>query len=130
MNRLFALLTLWMMSIVYITANAQMCHIAGTNGNTIEVFDYSYNEGTNQISVTVSNDSDVFANVSVTAQVTYKVNNFKETKRYSGKVLACPEQTTILHIENVPSSIKLPSSATPAKYDSIEIVSISGNKCQ
>lgn len=105
--------------------NAQVCKISGTNGDTIEVFASNYDDG--NIEITLSNDSQISANVTINVSVTYKnKNNRTETRTYTTKALAKPLQTTI-------ASVKVEKEITINKFSyeflSYSIDSVTGVKC-
>ncbi|MDE5551191.1 MAG: hypothetical protein K2I99_07590 [Bacteroidaceae bacterium] len=116
---LTALLFLWT---VIGFANAQVCKISNS-GDNVEVFS-AVIEG-NTVKVTVSNDSEnISANVTVTVKVTY--SNGMRTERtmtFSGKELCKPNKPTLI-------TIPISEQQNGLKATKVEVVSITGTKCQ
>lgn len=106
-----------------ITANAQICRIAGTN-DTIELFDSSH--AGNVIKMTFSNDSRSAANVSVVITVTYRCNNLTITRTYKKKALIQPLQSTEVSVIIKESIIE---DNRTYNFESYTVDSITGTKC-
>ncbi len=105
--------------------NAQVCKISGTNGDTIEVFASNYNDG--KIEITLSSDSQVAANVTVSISVVYKNKfNQSETRTYTSKALAKPSQSTIVNIQIAKEITK---NNLTYEYQSFSVDSVTGTKC-
>lgn len=108
-----------------ITANAQICRIAGTN-DTIELFDSSH--AGNVIKMTFSNDSRSAANVSVVITVTYRQpqNPTPITRTYKKKALIQPLQSTEVSVIIKESIIE---DNRTYNFESYTVDSITGTKC-
>lgn len=112
-----SLLLLW--AVVSFADNVQVCRISGS-GDNVEVFS-AFIENGNTVKVTISNDSkDISANVTVTVKVTYEYAHITET--YSGKELAKPGPTEI--------TIPISEKKNGKKATKVEVISITGTKCQ
>lgn len=116
-------LNLLLLSLTSLTS-AQICKISDS-GDNVEVFSTIIENG-NTVVVTVGNDSqDISANVTITVEVTYTYENGNgaEKMEFTGKVIAMPNQESILKIPipQVKNSVKKPKS--------VKVKSISGTKC-
>lgn len=112
-----ALLFLWT---VVGFSNAQVCKISDS-GDNVEVFS-AFIENGNIVKVKVSNDSkDISANVTVTVKVTYEYAHITET--YSGQELATPNGSTVI-------TIPISEKKNGKKATKVEVISITGTKCQ
>lgn len=101
-------------------ADAQVCKISDS-GDNVEVFSAFIEDG-NTVKVTVSNDSkDISANVSVTVKVTYRFDHC--TEMFSGKALAEPKKSTVI-------TIPISETKQGQKATKVEVISITGTKCQ
>lgn len=113
-----SLLLLW--AVVSFADNVQVCRISGS-GDNVEVFS-AFIENGNTVKVTISNDSkDISANVTVTVKVTYEYAHITET--YSGQELATPNGSTVI-------TIPISEKKNGKKATKVEVISITGTKCQ
>ncbi|MCM1293541.1 MAG: hypothetical protein NC111_00620 [Bacteroides sp.] len=107
-------------------ASAPICNIAGGD-NSVVYISSSY-DGAGAVTVKVSNDSNESVNIEVSVNVEYQLrNNFKENRTYTGRALAAPNGYSDITVA-VPAEIKVGNNVY--QYNSFDVTSITGRKCQ
>lgn len=121
---IISLVIVSIISLTTLVSNAQVCKIAGSSNDTVEVYSATLTDNDNYVEVTVGNDSNLTnANVTVKVEVTYGKYG---TQTFIGKGLARANSTTVIKVKIDPRD------ASYNKYGptSIEVTEISGTKCQ
>jgi len=121
MKKFFLVLSLFLGTFL-VNADNVICKISGEN-DSVEIFDYQYDEKERVVNVTVGNDSqNISASVTVEVEVTYTNNN---KKIFKGKDIAKPNCTSIIKVrveDTYNNAGKYPIKSVIAK-------SIGGTKC-